>query len=214
MSNKSYSTIVSDPNGFGKPGREIWASIWELLQPVFIQVMAGTAVYKENEQHEFMRYGDDLKLETYYSYRFVPITNKEGKVIGMFNQASETTDQILAERRLSTVRDMSEQMLLSRTRKEYYDGIAEVLEQNSKDAPFALCYSVDQRGKIETLACLGRSQPADDRWRAPRAAHDAKPVHSCQAALPLRTQCGSLVFPYPIGYLRPILWKQSGVSSV
>jgi len=149
VSNKSYSTIVSDPNGFGKPGREIWASIWELLQPVFIQVMAGTAVYKENEQHEFMRYGDDLKLETYYSYRFVPITNKEGKVIGMFNQASETTDQILAERRLSTVRDMSEQMLLSRTRKEYYDGIAEVLEQNSKDAPFALCYSVDQRGKME-----------------------------------------------------------------
>ena len=145
-SNKTYAQIVADPNGFGKPARELWNVIWdELLQPVMEQAINGIAVYVENQKVDFLKYGDGLILEVYYSYRFVPVTTKNAKVIGMYNQANEVTNQILAERRLTTVRDMSDQMLIARTIKEYYNGIVEVLEQNPRDAPFALCYSVHPR---------------------------------------------------------------------
>ena len=107
--------------------------------------MNGTAVYVENQRVDILTHGDGLPLEVYYSYRFVPVTTKNAKVIGMYNQATDTTSQILAERRLTTVRDMSDQMLVARTTKEYYNGIVEVLEQNPHDAPFALCYSVHPR---------------------------------------------------------------------
>ena len=144
-SNESYAQIVTDPHGFGKPGREIWASIWDRMRPLFEQVMKGTPVYKENELQELEPYGDGHVLEFYYSYRFVPIASKEKKFIGMFNQATDCTDQVLAERRLGTVRDMSEQLLVVRTIQEYYNGITAVLEENPLDAPFVLCYSVNQR---------------------------------------------------------------------
>ena len=142
-SNKPYSRLLP-PEAFGQPGRIAWAILWDQMQPVFQEVLAGNPVYRDNEYHDFGTYGDGLPLEMYYSYRFVPVISKEGKVIGMFNSATETTDQILAERRLATVRDMSEQMLLARTLKEYYSGIADVFEQNTHDAPFILCYSVFQ----------------------------------------------------------------------
>ena len=62
--------------------------------------------------------------------------------MGIYNQALDTTDQVLAERRLNTARDLSEQLLLARTVKEYFSLLAEILETNPKDLPFGIFYSV------------------------------------------------------------------------
>ena len=110
----------------------------------------GIPTYRENDPVFWRRYGNGIVLEHYHTWRYVPITAKDGEVVGIFNQSLETTDTVLAERRLSTVRELSEQLLLARTTREYFDAIVDCFEQNLKDAPFALCYSVTEKDRADS----------------------------------------------------------------
>jgi signal transduction histidine kinase/CheY-like chemotaxis protein len=114
------------------------------------QALAGEAVYRENDLMLFKKYGNGVLQESYHHWRYVPIRDKAGATVGLYNQSIDMTEQVLAERRLGTVRNLSEQMLVVRSLKEYYDSIIEVLEDNPRDAPFALCYSVHPRKSGET----------------------------------------------------------------
>jgi signal transduction histidine kinase/DNA-binding NarL/FixJ family response regulator len=124
----------------------VWTAIWEYIEPLIEQVWQGTPIYRDNDLLSFHRFGPDGNfLERYHTWRYIPIIGNEGKVLGIFNQSIETTKQVLAERRMATVRELSEHMLVARSTKEYYSSVGEVLSQNAYDAPFALCYSVQQR---------------------------------------------------------------------
>ncbi|ORY23447.1 hypothetical protein BCR39DRAFT_349936 [Naematelia encephala] len=144
--NKPYSVLVNHPTDFGKPAREVWASVWDAIAPGISEAMAGHAVYRENQMFGFGKWGDGHTLESYHTWRFVPILDKD-KVVGFFNQTMDTSENILAERRLSTVRDLSDQMLIARSTKEYFASIADAFEQNPKDAPFVMCYSIHEKPK-------------------------------------------------------------------
>jgi signal transduction histidine kinase/CheY-like chemotaxis protein len=145
ISNVPYKQLLQGREIFGRPARETWAQIWDYLRPLLDQALAGEAVYRENDLMTFRTYGNGILQESHHHWRYVPIRDKAGSVIGLYNQSIEITESVLAERRLSTVRAFSEQMLVVRSLKEYYDSIVEVLDDNPKDAPFAICYSVKPR---------------------------------------------------------------------
>lgn len=141
-SNKTYSQLVEHPKSFGMPAKQVWASIWDYIGPLTESVLNGTPIYKEDDLIIYRKYAVVHDLETYFSWRYVPIATRDGKIIGFFNQATESTEKVLADRRLATIRELSEQMLIARTMREYYDSVADVFDQNPYDAPFVMCYSV------------------------------------------------------------------------
>jgi len=145
FSNKAYSVLVDHPASFGQPGSKVWAQLWDYLEPFTKTVLAGTPTYKEDDLIFYTKHSGDYDLETYFTWRYVPIVTRDNKTIGMYNQATITTEKVLSERRLATVREMSDSMLVSRSTREYYDAIADVFDQNPRDAPFALCYSITQK---------------------------------------------------------------------
>lgn len=135
---------MDHPAAFGRPGKAVWAPAWDYLGPLSEKVKAGQVVSKENDFVPFKTHGNGRETESYFSWRYVPIKAKDGKFLGILNQAFDTTDAILADRRLTSLRDLSEQLLVARTRKEYYSSVGEVLSQNPKDLPFVVVYSVKQ----------------------------------------------------------------------
>lgn len=143
-SNKSYSSLVHQ-GSFGKPAREIWVAVWDYLEPFIKQALAGQSVYRENDALRYRKWGPGLPLEVYHTWRYVPIMAQDGSVLGLFNQSMETTEAVLAERRLASMRDVSETMLVNRTVNEYFSSIVEIFENAKKDAPFVLAYSVKQK---------------------------------------------------------------------
>jgi len=154
--NKPYSALVGAEYAakFGKPAKEIWGAIWDYIGPIADRCLAGLSTYKVDDYVVITTFAGGRSLEQYFTSRWVPITHKDGQVIGLFNQATETTDRILAERRLGSIRELSEQMLVARSAREFYENIVDVLGQNPKDAPFALAYSassqlVDGQIKVE-----------------------------------------------------------------
>lgn len=85
------------PWALGRPAREVWQDIWNVVGPQFQQVIAtreGLATY---DQLLIMDRGGVME-ETYWNYSLSPIRDTEGAVIGIFNQGHETTAIVLAQR--------------------------------------------------------------------------------------------------------------------
>ncbi|ODO09252.1 hypothetical protein I350_02852 [Cryptococcus amylolentus CBS 6273] len=143
--NLPYQELINHPAAWGQPASEVWAGNWDYLEPLAKKCLSGTPIYKDNDAIFWRRYGNGVLLEHYHTWRYVPITGKDGSIMGIFNQSMETTDTILMERRLNTTRELSEQMTFARTLEDYFDTVADVLGQNPADMPFALCYRVHQK---------------------------------------------------------------------
>jgi signal transduction histidine kinase/DNA-binding NarL/FixJ family response regulator len=206
-SNVSYATLLEGRQEFGRPGREVWAVIWDYLRPYLDQALAGEAVYRENDLVMFKSYGNGTLQEGYHHWRFVPIRDKAGTVIGLYNQSVDTTPQVLAERRLTTVRNLSEQMLVVRSLREYYDSIIEVLEDNPRDAPFALCYSVHTKSPGQT------SGDVDIRLERSLGVPDDDPHARATTSVNIPPKVKSMFGPGTTGLSSPTLSAISALSS-
>jgi hypothetical protein len=79
----------------------------------------------------------------------VRIHAENGKVGGVFCPVIETTDKVIGERRLRTLRDLAAKGKGAKSEPDAYQSAAAVLATNSQDVPFALIYRVDRK----TLQC-------------------------------------------------------------
>ena len=99
--NDDYRPILGatkHPAAFGRAARESWPDIWPTIGPMVEQVMT---------QGEAVR-GDDMYLALdrngyseacYFTFSYSPIRDINGKIVGMFTAAVETTARVFAERR-------------------------------------------------------------------------------------------------------------------
>jgi signal transduction histidine kinase len=104
--------------------------------------------------------------ETYFSFSYSPIYDERGEVGGVFCPCIETTEKVVGERRLVTVRDLAARCKGAPSEQAAYDAAAAVLAENPRDVPFALIYRVADDGATADLdaaagieAGAGRAAP-------------------------------------------------------
>lgn len=84
-----------------------------------------------------------LLLETYHTFSYSPLTSNNGTVVdGYVALDIETTDSVVARRRLATARDLQLALAPATSMKQLYASALRVLETNPVDLPFVLLYSV------------------------------------------------------------------------
>ncbi len=101
--NDAWSPIPAEkhPWALGRPAREVWWDIWDVVGPQLERVLStgqGLATY--DQMLPMVRRGK--VRETYWNYSFTPIRNADGSVAGVFNQGHETTATVLAQRARDT----------------------------------------------------------------------------------------------------------------
>lgn len=87
------------PVSLGRPGREVWDEIWDIIGPQIQQVMEGRgATWHENQLVPITRHG--RREEVYWTYSYGPIDDEAAAngVGGVLVVCTETTKQVLAER--------------------------------------------------------------------------------------------------------------------
>ena len=107
--------------------------------------------------------------EGYFSFSYRPIPEDDGSIGGVFCPVVETTERVIGERRLRTLRDLA---ALSRAEDEAQACrlAASVLAVNGDDIPFSAIYRLDEaQGEAELMAA-----PACRRARASLRAHSAR----------------------------------------
>jgi signal transduction histidine kinase/CheY-like chemotaxis protein len=144
--NDGFRPILGDlkhPGALGQPAYPWWTEIWDLLTPMFERVMAGEGTWYENQLVLPNRYG--YTEETYFTFSHSPIRDESGGVVGIFQAVTETTEQVLDERRLRTLHDLAANTATAQVTQEACRITVETLSQNAADIPFALLYLLDQK---------------------------------------------------------------------
>jgi signal transduction histidine kinase/DNA-binding response OmpR family regulator len=151
--NDAYVPVLGakHPRSLGQSGMECWAEIWDVLGPLYNQVM----------QHGQSTWSDDLLLlmdrygyveETYFTFSYSPIRDESGGVGGLLVTCAETTERVVGERRLRTLRDLGGRSGEARTVREACELITAILSQNPADIPCAALYLLEPGGAAATLA--------------------------------------------------------------
>ncbi|CAE6344693.1 unnamed protein product [Rhizoctonia solani] len=90
-----------------------------------------------------------LPEEFYHSWHWTPVWQEDGTVAGIFNITWETTQKVIAERRLSCMSDLASRLSDAKTQQQFEERTLEGLSRNPLDLPFVALYWCDVE---ETLA--------------------------------------------------------------
>ncbi len=93
------------PSSLGRPAREVWAEIWDIIGPQIEQVMTGGgATWQENALVPITRNG--RREDVYWTYSYGPIDDDAAPngVGGVLVVCTETTEQVLSRRQ--AIRDV------------------------------------------------------------------------------------------------------------
>lgn len=99
--NDAYRVILGDkhPDALGNSGPKVWAEIWDVVGPLADKVMKdGTSNWSEDQILYMNRHG--YLEETYFTFSYSPIYNQSGKVVAVFCACTETTEKVLAAKRI------------------------------------------------------------------------------------------------------------------
>jgi hypothetical protein len=77
----------------------------------------------------------------YWSYTLLLALAKDGSVVGVLKELTETAQRVVSQRKLETS-NMVGKMDAAQDPTKSWNHVVDILELNQKDFPFALLYSV------------------------------------------------------------------------
>ncbi len=162
--NDAFRPILGEkhPASIGAPVHLALAEAWDFLGPLIARTLAtGEPHYEENRVVVIARRRGGLNEEAYFTWSFNPTVGEGGEVAGIFTLAYETTRQVIGDRRLHTLRELSLRSALDPDVDRLYRSLEDVIARASADLPFALLYVVEaERARLVTCAGVQRGSPA------------------------------------------------------
>jgi PAS domain S-box-containing protein len=154
--NDAYSAILGSkhPLALGQRCSECWAEIWDTIGPMLDGVVSsGEATWSDDLLLLLQRRG--YPEECYFSFSFSPIRVETAAVGGIFTAVIETTEKVIGERRLKTLRDLASRAVEAKSEADAWRIASETLAENRYDVPFSiLC---EARGKDDAIGILAAS---------------------------------------------------------
>lgn len=206
--NDAYRPILGmtkHPASLGRPGRAIWPETWSIIGPQLESIWQGEATWSTDLLLPLDR--NNYLEEAYFTYSYSPIKHADGRIGGVFTAVTETTERILDERRLRTLRELAIRTAGAPTIEQACARVLDVLAAGNPDLPIALLYRLDEDRGVLRAAGSHRVPAdrfpaeipldADDPWSVARAVRAGEAVQLDH--LPFRF--GSLtgtVWPEPV----------------
>jgi len=122
-----------DPWALGSPASEVWPETWSTAGPVVSGLMAGgTATWAADARRLLNR--TIPAEECYFTFSYSPIPDEDG-VGGVLCVLTETTKQVLAERRLAALTELTDQLAGLTDPDDVIAAAVTVLTANPGDHP-------------------------------------------------------------------------------
>jgi len=148
------------PAALGQRGAAVWAEIWDIIAPMLSQVFDRAEATRSRDL--LLHIDRGYLEEAYFSFSYSPIYAEHGRVGGVFCPVIETTEKVIGERRLRTLRDLAARCKGAESEASAYADAAAILGENPHDIPFALIYRVDQGGSTARLHAWAGIAPGTD----------------------------------------------------
>jgi signal transduction histidine kinase len=151
--NDAYRPILGGkhPASLGAPASETWPELWNVLGPLHERVLRqGTSEWAEHFFLPMHRKG--FSEETYFTFSYSPIPEGSGRYGGVLVTAQETTSQVLGERRLHILQQVSASSFQAKRVEEAAQRAVRALGEDPNDLPFVLLYLCAPDGPHVSLA--------------------------------------------------------------
>ena len=182
--NDAYAPMLGarHPDALAVAFADAWPEVWPGLQPVLADALAGKAVFQEDMPMLLARRG--WPEEAWFTYSLSAIGGEDPGADGVFCACTETTAQVVGERRLRALGELAE--LGSATDVEAAGAAAvEVLSRYRADVPAALLYLLGDDGArlvaaegVEPGGALAPRTVGDDGFWAPALREVVSSEHS------------------------------------
>ena len=117
--NDAYAPVLGPrrENAMGAPIKELWADVWDQVQPYAENAMRGIPYVCEDLPLTMARYGEIER--TWWSFSFSPLIDEHNAVVGLFCVTNETTKRVMdqralrasEQRRLDLIADLERQVI-------------------------------------------------------------------------------------------------------
>ena len=154
--NDGYRVVCGDrhPSALGMDYTECWASAWPAIGEPFEQARKGDTSFLENQRMFLFRNG--YLEETFFTFSLSPIRDESGGISGLFHPVTETTSNMLAERRARALRDLTAYLAEAQSVDDVCRLVIETLAGYILDLPFVAIYLWNEESKKYTLyGCAG-----------------------------------------------------------
>jgi signal transduction histidine kinase len=152
----SFLGPAKHPAVLGRSGREAWSEIWEMIGPMVERVFAtGQASWSEDALMFFDRALP--KEEVCVTCSFSPVLGEGNRVDGLFCACTETTETLLGNRRMDTLRKLAVQASVARAVDEACRAAIGVIASNPDDLPFAAIYRAEEGDSAWLVAAAGKA---------------------------------------------------------
>ncbi|CAE7175104.1 unnamed protein product [Rhizoctonia solani] len=144
--NDEYARMIGNkhPKIFGKAGPVAWGELWDVLGGISENVRTGKSICKADDLLFFSTLTElQLPEEFYHSWHWTPVWQEDGEVAGIFNITWETTQKVIAERRLSCMSDLASRLSDAKTQQQFEERTLDALSRNPLDLPFVALYWCD-----------------------------------------------------------------------
>ncbi|GAA2138601.1 hypothetical protein GCM10009844_06720 [Nocardioides koreensis] len=139
------------PWALGKPASTVWSEVWHDVEGRIHSVIStGEATWDQGLLLFLERHG--YAEETYHTFSYSPLTDDDGTVAGMLCVVSEVTEEVLAHRRMQTLRDLGQRSAGHDTVAGAVTAACAELARSSLDLPFTLVYLYDEDGVTARLS--------------------------------------------------------------
>jgi PAS domain S-box-containing protein len=142
------------PWALGRPASEVWAEIWDDIGPRIATVLSSEqATWDEGLLLYLERSG--YPEETYHTFSYSPLRDDDAEVVGMLCVVREDTDRVIADRRMSTLRDLGSDPTVVRTERQMLAFTGRQLGRNRRDLPFTVTYLWGEDGLARRAGSTG-----------------------------------------------------------
>ncbi|KAG9099125.1 hypothetical protein FS749_002085 [Ceratobasidium sp. UAMH 11750] len=141
--NDAYARLIGikHPSVFGRPAAIGLGELWEMLKPVAARCHQGKSTYKTDDVLFFNTLTElHLPEEVYHSWHWTPIWLEDGTIGGVFHSTYDTTQKVIAERRLAVMSEISASLADARSQDQFAERILAALAKNPLDIPFVSMY--------------------------------------------------------------------------
>ncbi|MDC0712977.1 ATP-binding protein [Stigmatella sp. ncwal1] len=151
--NDAYSKLIGNkhPAALGEDIRVTMAESWDTLGPMIQKVMA-TGIANWTPALMLLMERGGYREEAYFSVSHAPAEDDTGAIAGMLAVCSEVTQQVIGDRRLRLLRDLSAKAGEGRGVQKASQEVLAALSASPLDVPFALLYLRAEEGSPVTCA--------------------------------------------------------------
>src|SRR5919112_334823 len=112
------------PWALGRPASEVWSEIWDDIGPRIDRVLSTEQATWDVGLLLFLE-RSGYPEETYHTFSYSPLPADDGSNGGLFCVVTETTQQVVGERRMGTLRDLAAALGAARSEEAVLAGTEE-----------------------------------------------------------------------------------------